>query len=101
MGGYCGLTRECLSSVERYDPASSKWSMVANMNVRRSGACVNVYEGHIYVVGGHDGPQVLKSVETYDPISNKWTLIAELNVARRNAGKSKCSKLIMSLTLII
>lgn len=56
------------------------------MLVRRSGACVNVYDGKIYVVGGHDGPDVLKSVEMYDPVYNKWTMIAELNAPRRNAS---------------
>jgi kelch-like protein 2/3 len=87
VGGYCGLSRECLDSVERYDPFSDTWSPVAHMTTRRSGACVNVHNGKIFVVGGHNGPCVLKSVEMYDPTCNRWTLISELNVARRNAGK--------------
>lgn len=80
--------RECLSSVERYDPVKDEWTMVPNMKKRRSGACVNVYDGRIYVAGGHDGPEVLKSVESFDPVTNKWTMIADLNVARRNSGET-------------
>jgi N-acetylneuraminic acid mutarotase len=59
---------------------------VANMHYRRSGASVNVYDGKIFVVGGHDGPVVHRSVEYYDPNENKWTIIAEFNVKRRNAS---------------
>lgn len=70
-----------------YDPSIDSWTVVGHMSMRRSGACVNVYDGRIYVVGGHDGPQVLKSVEVYDPLYNRWNHISELNVARRNAGQ--------------
>ena len=56
------------------------------MTVRRSGACVNVFEGKIYVVGGHDGPNVLKSVEVFDPTLNNWEFTSDLSVARRNAS---------------
>lgn len=57
------------------------------MNMRRSGAAVQVYENKIYVAGGHDGPLIHNSVECYDMSTNKWTLITEMNTCRRNAGK--------------
>ena len=38
MGGYDGASRQCLSTVERYDPGSNQWSFVADMSTRRSGA---------------------------------------------------------------
>ena len=38
VGGYDGASRQCLSTVERYDPASNQWSFVADMSTRRSGA---------------------------------------------------------------
>ena len=60
--------------------------MVASMRRKRSGASVNVYDGKIYVTGGHDGPLIHNSVECYDANTNKWTLIAEMNTCRRNAG---------------
>lgn len=80
------MSRECLDSVERYDPYTNKWYTVPSMTVRRSGACVSAFEGKIFVVGGHDGPQVLKCVEVFDPVHNHWEFIADLNVARRNAS---------------
>jgi N-acetylneuraminic acid mutarotase len=72
--------------VERYDEVTNTWSPISHMLKRRSGACSSVYDGKIYVAGGHDGPNVHKSVEVYDPMYNKWKFIAELNTARRNAG---------------
>lgn len=75
-----------MDSCEKYDPINNCWLPVPSMIMRRSGACVNVYEGKIFVAGGHDGPVVHKSVEVFDPVHNKWSLIAELNTARRNAG---------------
>ena len=38
VGGYDGSSRQCLSSVECYNPVEDKWSLVAEMSCRRSGA---------------------------------------------------------------
>lgn len=42
VGGYDGASRQCLSSVERYDPTRNEWELVADMTVKRSGAGVGV-----------------------------------------------------------
>uniref|UniRef100_A0AAR2KPN7 Kelch-like protein 3 n=1 Tax=Pygocentrus nattereri TaxID=42514 RepID=A0AAR2KPN7_PYGNA len=38
VGGYDGASRQCLSTVEEYNPVSNKWGYVADMSTRRSGA---------------------------------------------------------------
>lgn len=38
VGGYDGASRQCLSTVEEYDPATNQWCYVADMSTRRSGA---------------------------------------------------------------
>ena len=38
VGGYDGSSRQCLSSVERYNPLDDTWVYVAEMSCRRSGA---------------------------------------------------------------
>jgi kelch-like protein 2/3 len=38
VGGYDGNSRQCLSSVEVYDPEKDVWSRVTDMSARRSGA---------------------------------------------------------------
>ncbi|CAF87792.1 unnamed protein product [Tetraodon nigroviridis] len=72
VGGYDGATRQCLSTVEAYNPKNNTWSYIAEMGTRRSGAGVGVLKGLLYAVGGHDGPLVRKSCEVYDPATNSW-----------------------------
>lgn len=38
VGGYDGATRQCLSTVEAYNPKSNTWNYIAEMGTRRSGA---------------------------------------------------------------
>ena len=66
-GPYLNSVRQCLSSVERYDPDADEWTKVADMTTRRSGAGVGVIDGLLYAVGGHDGPTVRKSAEVFHP----------------------------------
>lgn len=49
---YDGASRQCLSSVERYDAELDSWTTVAEMSARRSGAGVGVLENVLYAVGG-------------------------------------------------
>ncbi|XP_040274564.1 kelch-like protein 2 isoform X2 [Bufo bufo] len=86
VGGYDGASRQCLSTVECYNPSTNEWSYISEMGTRRSGAGVGVLNGWLYAVGGHDGPLVRKSVEMYDPSTNLWKQVADMNMCRRNAG---------------
>ncbi|CAL1530807.1 unnamed protein product [Lymnaea stagnalis] len=86
VGGYDGASRQCLSSVECYNPLCDTWSIVAEMSCRRSGAGVGVVDGMLFAVGGHDGPLVRKSVEAYNPETNSWIAVADMHMSRRNAG---------------
>lgn len=86
VGGYDGASRQCLGTVEQYDPEKDAWIPVAEMSARRSGAGVGVMDGLLYAVGGHDGPLVRKSVECYNPESNSWSSVADMMMCRRNAG---------------
>lgn len=38
VGGYDGASRQCLCSVECYNPEMDAWTIVNDMNSRRSGA---------------------------------------------------------------
>ena len=66
VGGYDGIARQCLNSVERYGPRTDEWSAAEPMVLRRSGAAVVVMDDMLYALGGHDGPDIRKSVERYD-----------------------------------
>ena len=113
VGGYDGNSRQCLASVEVYNPdqgenttslflninpiftrgllchliltsLSDIWCPVSDMSARRSGAGVGVLHGLLYSVGGHDGPLVRKSVECYNSDNNRWTPVADMNYCRRS-----------------
>jgi len=60
-----------LDCVERYNPVTSSWSMVAHMSCPRGGVGIVALGGKLYAVGGHDGSNYLSSVEEYDPTSDR------------------------------
>lgn len=63
VGGYDGNVRECLESVEIYDPRANKWHFGPALMCKRSGAGVVAVGDRLVVVGGHDGPSVMDSAE--------------------------------------
>lgn len=60
-GGWC--SGDAISTVERYDPQTNEWKLMAPMSKRRCGVGVAVLGGLLYAVGGHDGQSYLNSVE--------------------------------------
>ncbi|KAL0870830.1 hypothetical protein ABMA27_004676 [Loxostege sticticalis] len=87
VGGYDGASRQCLHTVERYDPARDAWEACPAMAARRSGAGVGAVGGALYAVGGHDGPAVRRSVERLRPGDGAaWAPAPPMHTARRNAA---------------
>ncbi|XP_002160977.2 kelch-like protein 5 [Hydra vulgaris] len=73
------------SSVERYDPRSDQWSLIASMNNCRDAVGMTALGDHLYSVGGYDGQAYLDAVESYDPDSNKWVDVGKLAHPRAGA----------------
>ncbi|XP_071567577.1 kelch-like protein 5 [Temnothorax nylanderi] len=71
-----------LDCVERYDPKTDTWTMVAPMSVPRSAVGVCVLGDRLMAVGGYDGQQYLTLVEAYDPHLNEWEPVAPLKAGR-------------------
>ncbi|XP_015785870.1 kelch-like protein diablo [Tetranychus urticae] len=85
VGGWC--SGDAISSVERYDPNTNEWRMVAPMSKRRCGVGVGVLNDLLYAVGGHDGQSYLNSIERYDPHTNQWsTDVAPTDSCRTSVG---------------
>lgn len=61
VGGWC--SGDAISSVEKYDPQTNEWRLVAPMSKRRCGVGVAVLNDLLYAVGGHDGQSYLNSIE--------------------------------------
>ena len=60
VGGWC--SGDAIASVERHDPQTGEWKMVAHMTKRRCGVGVAVLNDLLYAVGGHDGTSYLNSI---------------------------------------
>jgi hypothetical protein len=79
FGGIDEIRDRTLSSMERYDAASGKWSLAAAMGTGRLsfGACS--VARNLYAIGGFDGAMnALASVEKYSISSDTWTAVAPL-----------------------
>ncbi|KAJ9599793.1 hypothetical protein L9F63_026360, partial [Diploptera punctata] len=85
VGGWC--SGDAIASVERFDPQSADWKMVAPMSKRRCGVGVAVLNDLLYAVGGHDGQSYLNSIERYDPQTNQWSCdVAPTTSCRTSVG---------------
>ncbi|RWS03726.1 kelch-like protein diablo [Dinothrombium tinctorium] len=85
VGGWC--SGDAISSVERYDPQTNEWRMVAPMSKRRCGVGVAVLNDLLYAVGGHDGQSYLNSIERFDPHTNQWSSdVAPTSSCRTSVG---------------
>jgi len=85
VGGWC--SGDAIASVERYDPQSNEWRMVAPMSKRRCGVGVAVLNDLLFAVGGHDGQSYLNSIERYDPQTNQWSSdVALTSTCRTSVG---------------
>ena len=85
VGGWC--SGDAIASVERFDPNTMEWKMVAPMSKRRCGVGVAVCNELLYAVGGHDGQSYLNSIERYDPQTNLWaTDVAPTTSCRTSVG---------------
>ncbi|KPM04163.1 kelch-like protein 1 [Sarcoptes scabiei] len=84
-GGWC--SGDAIASVERYDPQTREWRMVAPMTKRRCGVGCAVLNDLLYAVGGHDGQSYLNSIERYDPHTNQWCIdITPTSTCRTSVG---------------
>jgi hypothetical protein len=74
------------ASAAIYDPATQRWTRVADMNIGRTGhTATALNNGTILVTGGNNsnptvGTTYLNSGEIYDPATNTWTLLTATNM---------------------
>jgi N-acetylneuraminic acid mutarotase len=91
VGGRTALSTP-LSDVDRYDPGTNSWTVLANMPTARAGVGVAATGGVIYAIGGRSGPVgpcsggETATVEAYNIATNTWTTVAPLPSARSDVG---------------
>ncbi|XP_058968311.1 kelch-like protein 1 isoform X2 [Pocillopora verrucosa] len=89
LGGHdAPASQDCsrqFDSVERYNPNTDQWTMVAPMINCRDAVGAACLGDRLYAIGGYDGSKYLSAVESYDPEKNKWEEVASLNSGRAAA----------------
>lgn len=86
MGGHDGNTQ--ITGVESFDPyepnlTSARWTSMAPLDNKRSGASAAVLGDNIYLTGGFDGTYRVKNAESYNVVTNRWTPVASMNFPLR------------------
>ncbi|XP_077371623.1 kelch-like protein 25 isoform X1 [Festucalex cinctus] len=67
-----------LKQVERYDPVSNKWTMMAPLRDGVSNAAVVSAKLKLFVFGGTSiHREKASKVQCYDPVGNRWNIAAE------------------------
>ena len=92
FGGTDGSAhRECLKTVERYDPQTDRWAYVSPMHQPRSSAFAFVHNEKIYVIGGERGEDVTPTdCEMYDPATDDWQVLKiQVNKLYTRKGRSE------------
>jgi N-acetylneuraminic acid mutarotase len=89
IGGQTGffgsMPRDCLSTVEEYDPTTDTWTRKANMPTARALLSTSILDGRIYAIGGvqrTDQDIPISTVEEYDPATDAWAKKPNMLVVR-------------------
>lgn len=73
-----------MNSAEYYSPDTGQWTLITNMNSRRSGVGVIAYNDCIYALGGFNGVTRMNTGERYCPRTRQWVNIPEMYSPRSN-----------------
>lgn len=95
-GGTSAITGDqtsiSLASAEIYDPETSTFSLLPDMNVaRQSHHLVKLLDGRVLVIGGGEGPGLANptpTMEIFDPDTDTFTPAASMNNARLTCAVS-------------
>jgi N-acetylneuraminic acid mutarotase len=84
VGGRKFIPRNNTNAVQRYEPATNRWTPLAALPERVSGAGVAIIGGQLLVVSGENATAVSSTVLAYDladPTAS-WTTLPSLTVGR-------------------
>lgn len=80
VAGGLGSDTSALASVERFDPATNRWTRVADLPVTLHHFGMAALGGKLYAIGGYTRSFSTHSslVFTYDPSFDRWSTVAPL-----------------------
>jgi N-acetylneuraminic acid mutarotase len=72
--------------VERYDPATDRWSELPRIPTARSGGAAVVYHGLLLYIGGERKGGTFTENEAFDPVAGRWLKLTPLALGRHGTG---------------
>ena len=75
---------QVLSSVEKYDAKTDRWTYIQSLKTRRSGLQLLAADGSLFCLGGFNGSSRQASCERFSFEKQKWKKMADMRVARSN-----------------
>ena len=82
LGGRFLAADKNTAELDRFDPASGKWTKLVGMPTPRGSYGATYIDGRIVAVGGEAPTQVLNVVEMYDIAENKWRTLPPMPTSR-------------------
>jgi N-acetylneuraminic acid mutarotase len=76
-----------IASAEIFDPASRRWSRVADMSVPRESPCATLLaDGRVLITGGRTADSATlnatESAELFDPVTGRWSAAVSMHLQR-------------------
>lgn len=85
FGGWVG--EDIGGSIERYDPSTDQWSLIAKMAEPRFSMGIFAHQGLIYLVGGcTHSRRHMQELVSYNPVTQEWHTYASMIVPRSQMG---------------
>jgi N-acetylneuraminic acid mutarotase len=82
VGGRALAPDKNSATLERYDPASDKWTKLPSMPTASGGLSAAVVGGRLITVGGESPTDVINAVQAYDIAKQTWSSQSKLHTAR-------------------
>jgi len=86
VGGHQISETSNTAAVQRFDPATDKWTQLTSMSAAASGLGAAVVGDQLITVGGDNALTVFSTVRAYNLATKTWTTLPNLPAARTGMG---------------
>src|SRR5215510_5773197 len=86
VGGHKISETSNITAVQRFDPATGKWTTLPPMQAAVSGLGAAVVGGQLITVGGDNGLTMFNTVRAYNLATKTWSTLRPLPAARTGLG---------------
>ena len=97
IGGRTLKASENHNAMQRFDPATGKWTSLAPLPVANSDMGAVYVDGQIVTFGGENGLTVFGNVRAYNVATNAWSTLANMAEPRHGMGAAVVGNTIYSI----